>query len=966
MIILEIQQKVFLKNLILFWALCFAAFVQGQQSNLGSPPIRNFSKKTYSASPQNWKISQRNDGLMLFANNLGLLSFDGKTWQIRPMVNHTIMRSLKVDEGGKIFVGGQGEFGYFDQRSGTSLEYHDLTYLVPEPFRKFADVWSIQIHSGLIFFQTFRQVMIYDGKKITAFPFDESIEKMFIFENRISLQFKSAHFSVYTDNTFTPQVLLQGMKGDVVDICKLNDGRTFIATYKDGIYQYDGNTCRPIDVTASPNMSNIWISSMKVLSDGNLMIGTSNKGVLLITPQLNSLLNLRKENGLQNSTVLTTVQDMNGDLWVATESGLDFIEYKSPYRIVYPDGPFNGTGYSSAIHKGWLYLGTNNGLFYMPLSVNSGSAYFKAVDGSRDVCWNLDVINDQLLLGQNEGASVIVKDKAFPFFRGQGVWKFIPQSDKSIVFGAYEGVGQIMDSKNLKSTRMLKGFAESSRIMVRDGNDLLWMSHPYRGIFKLKVDKEGIAVNSKLYTKAEGLETELENYIILVDQKVYSSNTNGIFSYNFATDKFQHDTTLEKIIGFEKGTKLLLEDTYKNIWFRKGNKMGFLELKDSNWKKVYECNLLPSLPESLAGGFEKVFPLSANEFLFNCESGFLLFDKRKLTKGNKFPTTINKLTLIGEVDAVLMNGIESGFLKYSKKKPLVLGYDQNNLRFEVASNLFSDEPLEYLYVLDGLNEGKTGWTSEPFVTYNNLSSGKYILKVKTKIGGIEQTDSTLFYFEIVPAWYNSNLFRMSMLMIFAFGIIALFQMQNKKFETEKTRITQRHQEVVDEQAVLVAQSEKEIIELKNDQLQKDISFKNTELASIAMHLAHKKDFITTLEQELKNIHKNKLGPTEVASNLKSIIHRLQQESVLDDDWERFTYYFDELHMSFINRLKEKYPDLTTNDHRLCAYLRMNLSTKEIAALSNISPRGVEGSRYRLRKKMDLPNELNLNEFMNEI
>ena len=203
-------------------------------------------------------------------------------------------------------------------------------------------------------------------------------------------------------------------------------------------------------------------------------------------------------------------------------------------------------------------------------------------------------------------------------------------------------------------------------------------------------------------------------------------------------------------------------------------------------------------------------------------------------------------------------------------------------------------------------------------------------------------------------------------MIFAFGIIALFQMQNKKFETEKTRITQRHQEVVDEQAVLVAQSEKEIIELKNDQLQKDISFKNTELASIAMHLAHKKDFITTLEQELKNIHKNKLGPTEVASNLKSIIHRLQQESVLDDDWERFTYYFDELHMSFINRLKEKYPDLTTNDHRLCAYLRMNLSTKEIAALSNISPRGVEGSRYRLRKKMDLPNELNLNEFMNEI
>ncbi len=946
--------------------MCLATFLQAQKLNLGSPPIRNFSKKTYVASPQNWQITQRNDGLMLYANNLGLLSFDGNNWQIRPMTNHTIMRSLKVDEDGKIFVGGQGEFGYFDQRSGTSPQYYDLTYLVPETFRKFADIWSIQIHRGLIFFQTFRQVMVYDGKKITAFPFDESIDKMFIFENRICLQFKSAHYSVYEDNAFIPQIILPGLKGDVVDICKLKDGNTLIATYKDGIYQYDGRTCNRIDIAKSSHLSNIWISSFKVLSDGNLMIGTSNKGLLLITPQFNTLLNLRKENGLQNSTVLTTYQDKKDDLWVATESGLDFIEYKSPYRIIYPDSPFNGTGYSSAIHNGWLYMGTNNGLYFTPISNNSGSEYFRPVEGSRDVCWNLDVIDGQLLLGQNEGASIVKKDKAVPFFRGQGVWKFIPDDNNSILFGAYEGVGQITDIKNLKNTKMLKGFAESSRIMVRDGNDLIWMSHPYRGIFKLKVDKEGITVNSKLYTKTEGLETELENYIILIDQKVYSSNTNGIFSYNIASDKFQHDTTLEKIIGFEKGTKLLLEDPYKNIWFRKGSKMGFLELKDSNWKKVYECNLLPSLPESLAGGFEKVFPVSANEFLFNCESGFLLFDKRKLSKGNQFPTTINKLTLIGEIDSVLINGIESDYLKYSKKKPLILGHNQNNLRFEVASNLFSGEPVEYIYLLDGLDEGKTGWTSEPFVSYNNLSSGKYILKVKTRIGGIEQLETTLFYFEIIPAWYNSNLFRMSMLIMFAFGIIALFQMQNKKFETEKTRIKQRHQEVVDEQAVLVAQSEKEIIELKNDQLQKDISFKNTELASIAMHLAHKKDFITTLEQELKNIQKNKLGPAEVTSNLKRIIHRLQQENVLDEDWERFTHYFDELHMSFINRLKLKYPDLTTNDHRLCAYLRMNLSTKEIAALSNISPRGVEGSRYRLRKKMDLPNELNLNEFMNEI
>jgi DNA-binding CsgD family transcriptional regulator len=74
-------------------------------------------------------------------------------------------------------------------------------------------------------------------------------------------------------------------------------------------------------------------------------------------------------------------------------------------------------------------------------------------------------------------------------------------------------------------------------------------------------------------------------------------------------------------------------------------------------------------------------------------------------------------------------------------------------------------------------------------------------------------------------------------------------------------------------------------------------------------------------------------------------------------------YFNNIHTSFTQSLKEKFPNLSANDIKMCAYLRMNLSTKEIASILNISARGVEISRYRLRKKMDLENATNLTDFL---
>jgi DNA-binding CsgD family transcriptional regulator len=85
----------------------------------------------------------------------------------------------------------------------------------------------------------------------------------------------------------------------------------------------------------------------------------------------------------------------------------------------------------------------------------------------------------------------------------------------------------------------------------------------------------------------------------------------------------------------------------------------------------------------------------------------------------------------------------------------------------------------------------------------------------------------------------------------------------------------------------------------------------------------------------------------------------------DSNWEKFAVHFDEVNNNFLKNLKLRFPKLTNNDLKVCAYLQLNLASKEISQLMNIGVRGVEISRYRLRKKLGLSTEQSLIDFLNE-
>ena len=190
----------------------------------------------------------------------------------------------------------------------------------------------------------------------------------------------------------------------------------------------------------------------------------------------------------------------------------------------------------------------------------------------------------------------------------------------------------------------------------------------------------------------------------------------------------------------------------------------------------------------------------------------------------------------------------------------------------------------------------------------------------------------------------------------------LYILLKRKFRAQQRKHDEAQQQLLYLHQLELEQTEKEIVKLKNEKLEAEIQHKNTELASVAMHLVQKGELLGKIKDQVVKLKKNTESEKD-ADDIKKIIRVLSDEDKIDKQWEQFTMHFDHVHSDFLSDLKNTFPNLSANELKLCAYLRMNLSTKEIAQLMNISVRGVEISRYRLRKKLQIPTEVNLFDFL---
>jgi DNA-binding CsgD family transcriptional regulator len=304
----------------------------------------------------------------------------------------------------------------------------------------------------------------------------------------------------------------------------------------------------------------------------------------------------------------------------------------------------------------------------------------------------------------------------------------------------------------------------------------------------------------------------------------------------------------------------------------------------------------------------------------------------------------------------------------------LVDYRNNTLQFKFSATDFENlSNIQYSYILDGLDEGWSDWSYTPLKEYTNLEDGKYIFRVKARIYSSFESTTASYEFTILPPWYRSAMayaiYALILIALINFILRYYIRRLDREREELKLKQTQQLREKEEEYKRESLEARQEIIRLQNEKLeienrrkQAEIENKSSELASFAMQITYKNEILSQVKNQLTRVSTSMVHEDSKRQVL-NLIKKLDKDLVQDEDWSRFEMHFDQVHEDFIKKLKHNFSLLTPKDLKLAAYLRMNLSTKEIAPLLNISARGVEISRYRLRKKIGLDSKENLVDFL---
>jgi Predicted periplasmic ligand-binding sensor domain len=507
----------------------------------------------------------------------------------------------------------------------------------------------------------------------------------------------------------------------------------------------------------------------------------------------------------------------------------------------------------------------------------------------------------------------------------------------------------------------IPNFIESSRYVTIDAEENIWVSHPYHGIYKIEKNSNG-QYTTKQYQKKEGLPALLNNHIYKVKNRIVVGTEKGVYEYNIEKDKFEVASSYASLIG-NQSIRYLKEDREGNVWFIHEKELGVIDYTGNQPQVIY----IPELNAKMLSGFEYIYAIDGSNIFLGGEKGFYHINYEKYKKlAPALNVQIRSVQIIDNLDSTLFGGyfknVNENQMQEASNIPQV-AYRFKTMHFDFTSVAFGfQNNLEYSYRLKGFENNWSAWTKRTEKEYTNLVPGSYTFEVKVRNNLGNESAVSSYQFKINAPWYRTLFAYLLYFIAIGFGVYKLHIYQRKKFKAQQQKYEQEQQRLRYIHELEINKSESDLVTLQNEKLEVEIEYKNSELASSAMHIVKKGELLTKVKSELASIIK-KIDNEYAITELKKMVKALNEDENLDQEWEYFTKHFDKVHSDFIVKLKEKHSNISNNELKLCAYLRMNLSTKEIAQLMNISVRGVEISRYRLRKKLNLATDVNLFDYL---
>jgi hypothetical protein len=640
--------------------------------------------------------------------------------------------------------------------------------------------------------------------------------------------------------------------------------------------------------------------------------------------------------------------DKSSNLWIGNDYGIDFIPITSPLTWLDERYGIEGGVYSTTVMNNNLYISTNRGIYYNKWESGNIEGDFKIIEDFKGETWTSYPLFNNILFGQHQQSFILEGNQTRKISDENGGWIFWEDAEHpGLVFeGIYNGiiVYNIVNN-SLVFRNKISGFEISTRLIVKDDEGYYWLARPYKGIYQFRLNEKATGIAEYNFFSVEsGCPKNI--YVYKMGRDIIFPAQNGIYQFNKRTNTFVIDEKYTAIFNSPNQVVGLTEDELGNIWYFKDQVPSFLKKTPQGYLSISYPELF-KLQSILIPGYEKIYPYNLNSIFIHTTNGLAHFapslSKRKPVAYNAI---INEVKCSSN-DSVLYHGFA-----HNAKQRKALPFAMNAIYFNFSATFFEvPEKIVFKYRLQGFENEWSDWTEKNYKEYTNLWEGEYAFDVIAKNYMGQESQHAVFNFTILPPWYRSKWAYIAYLFVTASLIYFVIRTINHKFIKQKISI-----ETVKEHEIRKQQKE-----YTEDLLQAEMEKKNLELASIAMQIAAKNDVLTEVLHSLNTISP-KVDP-EARKLLEDLIRKTQGNIDNDSDWDRFLDYFDKVHDNFLTKLQRRFNDLTATDLKLCAYLRMQLSSKEIADLMNISQRGVEKARYRLRKKFNIDPTIDLYHFI---
>jgi len=957
------------KNVFLKLALILMGYLLfGASSLKGANEITNILKNTYGGFSKNWSIDFDHKGIAYIGNEAGLLRFDGNIWELYKTPANGSIRSVMVS-GNRIYTGSFEEFGFWETNAFGKLRYTSLSANLSQQELHNDMIWKIVLgHNGEVIFQSFNTLYIYKNEDVEVSEIGSGIIFLSKVRDRIITQKTRGNLLEYANGNFTEVPQSEGLKRAYTRVfLPFGADEFLLGSGKKGLFIWDGqHELKEWNCSAQNTIKQYNVNAGAF--DGQFYyIGTLDNGVFKISKAGELIEHLNANNGLESNTILNLKCDKQKRLWIALNKGLSCVEFNRPVQYIANQSANWGVVHTAAIHQNNLYVGTNQGVYYHQINNKDLSKIkpsdFKNLEALKGQVWKLKTIGKQLICCHSYGTYTIEGDNVVQLSDvggGQNLMPINVQEQEYLIQNSHTSLVLFKkDADGVQLAGVLNGFFEPSRNMEVDQDNNIWVSHTRRKeVFKVKIDEVDKPLLKDRYGVNKGMPKNAGNKVSKLDGRIIFTSNEGLFTYDELRDTVVRYAKVEEHLKEYAQANAVMQAGFNGYWFALPQKVALFEFASGTINKVFEY-AFSNPHNSLDEKYPVVVALNDSTTAFGLENGLALVYKSAYNSNKKQSDKI----FLKHAAFRDNNNVMHRLATNNNDSLSSIPYANKRVVFEYMSMASIAQKSKYRLKLEGFHQQWIKGNQQNRIVFENLPWGNYTLHIKGEDEFGHELEPLSYPFTIhkpffLKVWFFILASVATLLIIIGItmGIrVLLKKHHNRLIEDEKKDWDEKYQK---EQK----QQEERMIRLKNELLQNEIQHQSTELANRTIATIKRKEVLTQVKEEiLKQREHLKYSYPEKYMNrlIRMIDHSIEDE----DDWNVFRMHFDRAHEDFFKRIKNAYDDLTPKDLRLCAYLKMNLSTKEIAPLMNVSTRSVEVHRYKIRKKLGLDPNDNLTEFM---